>query len=396
MAVAGIVAEYNPFHRGHQWQLDALRQRLGTDTAVVTVMSGNFVQRGEFALLEKHARAEMALREGVNLVLELPTPWSCGRAELFAQGAVSLLAATGAVTHLVFGCEEGDLTPLRETAAALDTPLYHTALRRFLQQGISFAAARQAAAREQAGKAADCLFAPNNALGVEYLRALRRTKATIEPVALPRTGAAHDSEHLAEYPAAAALRRMALTGKDFQAYMPETSAAVLEREIREGRAPVAMERCQQAVLACLRRLPLEAFRPYDGGGEGLYRRFYHALHQEATLPEILLAAKTKRYPLARLRRMALHAYLALPVPGREETPPYLRVLGADERGRALLRTMRQQATLPLAVKPAHCLREGGAALLRQEAEWTDLYTLAYPSPSQSKPGSEFRHSPVML
>ena len=109
--MAGIIAEYNPFHRGHRWQIQTLRRLLGADAAVVAVMSGNFVQRGDFAVLEKRARAECALLGGADLVLELPSPWSAATAERFAQGGVALLAATGVVTHLAFGCETGDLGP---------------------------------------------------------------------------------------------------------------------------------------------------------------------------------------------------------------------------------------------------------------------------------------------
>ena len=145
MTAVGIIAEYNPFHRGHAWQIGEVRRRLGADTAVAACMSGNFVQRGDFALLEKHARAEAALSGGADLVLELPTPWACAPAERFAQGGVAVLEAAGVVTHLAFGCECGDLEPLRTVAECLDSPAYHVLLRQFAGGGVTFAAARQAA-----------------------------------------------------------------------------------------------------------------------------------------------------------------------------------------------------------------------------------------------------------
>ena len=129
MAVAGVIAEYNPFHRGHAWQLEELRRRLGTDVPAVACMSGNFVQRGDFALLNKHSRAEMALMGGVDLVLELPTPWAAAGAERFAQGAVAVLAASGVVTHLAFGCESGELAPLQAAAEGLEQAEYPEKLR---------------------------------------------------------------------------------------------------------------------------------------------------------------------------------------------------------------------------------------------------------------------------
>lgn len=396
MAVAGIIAEYNPFHRGHAWQISALRERLGEDTAVVAAMGGNFTQRGDFALLRKHARAEMALSGGVDLVLELPTPWSSATAERFAQGGVALLAATGVVTHLVFGSECGDLEPLRCAARCLDSEIYGAGLRRFLDEGMTFAAARQAVVRTLSGDAAaGCLDRPNNNLAVEYLRALAGCGAGMEPVTLRRIGADHDSGELGEYSSASAIRSRVMAGEEWRSMVPESTAAILDRETAAGRAPVSVMRCERAVLARLRMLEEEDFRPYDGGGEGLFHRFYAAVHSAATWEELLFAAKVKRYPLSRLRRMALHSYLGVRQADRGQTPPYLRVLGANERGRALLREMRERAALPVLTKPADVRKLGERAegLFALEARCTDLYTLAYPR--LVLPGSEYTESPVM-
>ena len=398
MAVAGVIAEYNPFHRGHAWQLGEARRRLGEDTAVIACMSGNFVQRGDFAVLGKHARAEMALRGGADLVLELPTPWSAAGAERFAQGGVAVLAATGVVTHLIFGCECGALEPLQAVSECVDSDAYRAGLRRFTDEGVTFAAARQAAVRDLAGEAAECLSGPNNALAVEYLRALKTLGSTIEPLALSRIGAAHDSGEESEYPSASAIREKILAGGDWESMLPEASAAVLSRETAAGRAPVWMENCQRAVLGQLRRMAEEDFRPYDGGNEGLYHRFYTAVRGAVTVDDILSAAKTKRYPLARLRRMLLQAYLGVPQALQGETPPYLRVLGANERGRGLLGRMRKTASLPVITKPAHIRRLGEAVqrVFDQEARCTDLYVLACPDLRQAVPESEYAAAPVML
>lgn len=397
MSVAGVIAEYNPFHRGHAWQLAEIRRRLGEHTAVIACMSGNFVQRGDFALLSKHARAEMALGGGADLVLELPVSWSAAGAERFAQGGVAVLAATGVVTHLVFGCECGEEESLRAIADRLDGEAYRAGVRRFLDGGLTFAAARQRAVGELTDpKTSDCLSRPNNALAVEYLRALKGSGIT--PMALPRVGAAHDSGEESEYPSASAIRELVLTGGDWRRALPEESAAVLSREIKAGRAPVCMDNCQRAVLAQLRRMAEEDFRIYDGGNEGLYHRFYAAVHTETTAGSILAAVKTKRYPMARLRRMLLQAYLGVPQAARGETPPYLRVLGATGRGRALLGEMRHTASLPVITKPGHVRRLGAEAqrVFDREARCTDLYTLAYPELARAVPESEYAAAPVML
>lgn len=307
MAVAGIIAEYNPFHRGHAWQIRRLRQQLGEDTAVVAVMSGNVVQRGDFAILGKHPRAEAALLGGVDLVLELPAAWSSATAEQFAWGGVSLLAASGVVTHLVFGSEWGELAPLEQAAACLDSEAYQQCLRRLLGEGMTFAAARERAAAELIGGAAACLGQPNNNLAVEYLRALNALGRPMEPVTFPRVGAGHDSGELGEYSSASAVRAAILAGGSWESLLPESTAAVVRREMAAGRAPVSMASCERAVLARLRCMEAAAFLPYDGGGEGLYHRVYDGVRRSAT-PEALLAeVKTKRYTAARIRRMVLAA-----------------------------------------------------------------------------------------
>lgn len=397
MPVAGIIAEYHPFHRGHAWQINAVRSRLGQDTAVIAAMSGNFVQRGDFALFSKHARAEMALAGGADLVLELPAQWSSATAERFAQGGVSVLAATGVVTHLAFGCESGELMPLAQTVSALENDAFSELLRKFLADGMAFAAARQAAAQELAGEAALCLSAPNNALAVEYLRALKHCAAAIEPLALPRIGAAHDSAELGAFPSASAIRKVLLEGGEWKTLVSEETAAIMEREMKGGHAPVTMKNCERAVLSHLRRMSEDDFLPYDGGGEGLNRRFYAAVRTARSIEDILETAKTKRYPMARLRRMLLHSYLGILPTKHGETPPYLRVLGANARGRELLKRMRKTALLPVITKPAQArgLDEAALSCFLTEAACTDLYTLGMPELADAAPDSEFIRPAIM-
>ena len=396
MPTTGIIAEYNPFHRGHMWQIAEIKRRLGAGTAIVACMSGNFVQRGDFAVVNKFARAEMALAGGADLVLELPTPWSAAAAERFAQGGAALLKASGVVTHLAFGCECGSPEPLLAAAEGLESSAYQEKLRELTDTGISFAAARQRALLGITG-AAECLSAPNNALAVEYLRALKALNAGMEPLALPRTGAGHDSLVDSVCPSAGAVRKMLAENGDWQKFLPEASAVILSREIAAGRGPVRLENCQRAVLSQLRRMDEEEFRVYDGGGEGLYHRFFAAVRMASDCSEILRLAKTKRYPLARLRRMLLHCYLGVPQAAQGETPSYIRVLGANARGRALLAEMRKSASLPVVTKPGHIRRlpPDVQRSFRQEARCTDLYSLAYPDGRQSVPDAEYRSSPVI-
>ncbi len=397
MAVAGIIAEYNPFHRGHAWQISEVRKTLGEDTTVVVAMSGNFVQRGDFAVFAKHARAEMALAGGADLILELPTPWACAGAERFAQGGTALLSATGVVTHLAFGCECGDLTPLKSAVLAQEQAKFPELLKEQLATGMTFAAARQTAVEKLTGDAAQCLALPNNALAVEYLRSLRAMSSSIEPLAIRRVGAAHDSEELGIYSSASAIRKELAKGGDWRSLLSNETATIAQREIDAGRAPVSIKNCERAILSILRSMKEDDFLPYDGGSEGLYRRFFSSVRSGCSIEDILAAAKTKRYPMARLRRMLLHSYLRQPPAAQNETPLYIRVLGANERGRKLLARMRKTASLPVITKPAQIRKLGGEAeqAFIRESACTDLFVLAMPDLANAAPDSDFTITSIM-
>ena len=383
METAGIVAEYNPFHRGHAWHIAETRRRLGGDAPVVCVMSGHWVQRGECALADKWLRAALALDRGADLVVELPTPWAMASAESFARGAVSLLAATGVVDVLSFGSETGELAPLEEAAAALDAPDYPERLRAALGRGLSFPAARQ----EAAGAA--CLSAPNNNLGVEYLRSLRALGSTIRPLTVPRQGAGHDGPAAGGYASASELRRLLRAGRG------EEAAPYLTAPWSEELAD--MQHIERAVLARLRTMGEGdwAALPDGGGAEGLPSRLAKAAREAVSLEDFYTRAKTRRYPHARLRRLALAAFLGLRAAERPAAPPYVRVLGLGGRGRALLRRMKDTCPLPVIVKPAQARELDGPAraLFEAEARYTDLYGLCFPTPRPC--GAEWIHSPVV-
>ena len=392
MITAGIICEWNPLHDGHAYLMAQLRRR-GAD-AIVCAMSGNFVQRGEPALVNKLARAEMAVNCGADLVLELPTPWAMATAETFARGGVQLLAMAGC-THIGFGSECGDAALLQNVADTLLSPGLQTDIRAALAAGITYAAARQEAVQRRIGDAASVLRQPNDTLAVEYLKACRQRKADITPMTVRRVGAAHDGDPLEGYASATYIRRLVREGKEESAFsfMPEAAAAVLRREIAAGRTADGRN-VERAILARLRQMPEAEFAAYDGGGEGLFHRVYDAVHRCATVEELLAEAKTKRYTAARLRRMILAAWLGLPK--APDTVPYARVLAANEMGRSLLRQMRgtEQPVLTKAADVA-ALGPAAEALFRQEAVYTDLYTLAYRDLAQSRPGSDWRLTPVM-
>lgn len=396
MNIAGITAEYNPFHTGHAYQISALKAQLGPDTSVVAVMSGSWVQQGRPAVTDKWTRARMALNGGADLILELPTVWAAASAESFARGAVELLCRCGVIDTLCFGSETGELAPLLAAAECLDSPDYPEQLRKALEGGASFAAARQAAVEALIGPAGAALASPNNNLGVEYLRALRSLHSNIKPVTIRREGAAHNSlDRTGEGFRSATQLRQHLARGEWEAVRPYVPAGNLD--VLQS-APLADPRLgERAVLACLRKMTAEdwAKLPDAGAGEGLPQRLERAGRQCQSLDDFFTQAKTRRYAMARLRRMALWAFLGLTAADVPAEPPYLRVLGFNARGREVLKRMKTTAQLPILTKPAHAreLDGPGRRLFELEARCTDLYGLFLPQ--LPPPGQEWTRGPVM-
>ena len=398
MTVCGIVAEYNPFHAGHAHHIAETRRVLGADTAAVCAMSGNFVQRGDLAVMEKYARAAAAVRCGADLVLETPLSACLSSAEGFARGAVALLDALGCVTHLSFGAERADLALLQRAADL--SHRQEEALRQGLAAGLPYAAAMQQAVGAADPEAGALLASPNNTLGVEYLRALAARGSRMQPLAIERKGGAHDSDTPADgLPSASYLRGLLARG-DAEAcrpLMPEASFAVLEQEIQSGAAPVVRNAADLAILAHLRRLDAAALIPFCSGDNGLAHRLADAIRYNTSFSEICTAAQTRRYPLARVRRVLLRAWLGLPQSVSPE-PQYIRVLAIGRQGRTILRRMKDTCALPVVIKPAteRSLPENLQPALARDALADDLYALAYPAPGLRVGGGHFRKTPFCL
>ena len=378
MKLAGVAAEYNPFHAGHAYQISEARKALGGDAGLVAVMSGHFVQRGECAVLDKWTRARSALEGGADLVLELPTVWAASSAERFAWGAVNILKEAGA-DALSFGSESGGADALETVAACLDSEAFRAGLRRFLDEGMPFAACRQAAVRGLLGEGpAALLSGPNDNLGAEYLKAARRLGWTPEVIAVRRAGAGHDGGDHPQYPSASHLREKIRSGE-----LPADD-------------PASLSHAERAVLARLRTMEIKDLEALPDSGEGLAQRLYRAARQGTTLAEVYDLAKTKRYAHSRIRRMVLWAFLGLTEADVPAAPPYLRVLGFNGRGQGVLRRMKETTGLPIITKPAHAknLDGPGRRLFELEARCTDLYQLCREAPGPC--GPEWTSGPVML
>ena len=402
MKIAGIVAEYNPFHTGHAYQIACTRAQLGEDCAIAAVMSGHWVQGGRPAIADKWTRTKLALLGGADLVLELPTVWAVSSAETFARGAVELLAAAQVMDVLSFGSECGEADKLRRVAICLNSPEYETGLRRLVEGGTPFAAARQGAVDGLLGpELAGLLSTPNNNLGVEYIRSLDKLKSKIRPMTIRREGAPHDSllrgTERPQFCSATQLRAF-LDGKDWAAlepYLPEGGLEVL----RAGwNSFPTLRRAERGLLARLRTMTAEDWShiPDSGAGEGLPPRLERAGKQCRSLEEFTALAKPKHWTQARMRRLLVWAWLGLTREDRPDRPPYLRVLGFNSRGQAVLKEMKERAHLPILTKPAHArsLDGPGRRLFDLEARCTDLYDLCLEA--VPTPGREWTTSPVRL
>ena len=400
MSVIGIVGEYNPFHYGHKHHIAETKRLLGEDCPMVCAMSGDFIQRGEAAVYSKFARAEAAVRSGVDLVLELPPAWALSSAEGFARGAVGLLGSIGVVTHLSFGSECGEVEPLETLAEILLDPLIGADIRRELeaQEGIPFAAARQRAVAKRAGELSGQLETPNNILAVEYIKAVYEQGLSIKPVTVQRFGSGHDKMSESGHKSAAEIRRAIANGADISASVPGSAYEIYRREDKLGRGPVLMENLESAMISRLRMLPDSAFAALPDAGEGLNNRLARAAREESGLDAVIAAAKSKRYALSRIRRMVMCAVLGISADMSRETPPYARVLAANARGCALLRDMEGKARIPVITKPA-AVKELGAEcreVFDRSSSAHDLYVLGYSAKEERRGGADWRTSPKIV
>lgn len=375
MQTIGIICEYNPFHLGHRKQIAATREEFGGDCGIVCLMSGNFVQRGAPAIVDKSLRAEAAVRCGADLVLELPVEYALSSAEGFAAGGVGILA--GFCDGLRFGCETADRETLLSTAGALLRPEFSPALRAQLDRGLSFPAARQEALRAMGG-AAEVLSRPNDILAVEYCKAILAGGFDMSPLPMARPGDYHAAVPDGENPSATAVRGCMVQGGEWKNFIPREAWEPLSRgtvhTLRAG---------ERAVLSRLRAMTEAEFAALPYGSEGLWRKLMHAVREKGALEEILTAAKSRRYTRTRLDRMVLCAFLGLTAADLAAPAPYVRVLAFTARGQKILKAARKTGTF---------LNAGEAPdspYWEKERRWGDLYGL-FSIDNPEAPGTEAR------
>lgn len=373
MRIAAVIAEYNPFHNGHAYHLNRTRDA-GAD-AVLAVMSGNFVQRGEPALLSKWARAEAAVRCGVDLVIELPVYWAAGRAQRFASGAVSLVGQLGCVDMLSFGSECGDSARILHAAQIVADASVPEEL---LGTGMTFAAAREQAVRFADDSSADLLRAPNDTLAIEYAMAAKQQQAAFELLAVPRIGA-HDGEP-ADGMASASYIRAHCGDVSVLSFCPQESTDVLRREIAAGRAPADLKWLERMLLTRLRLAAPEDVAALPDVSEGLENRILAAAKQADSLEALVSAVKSKRYTHARIRRILLSYLLGVRDLDVPSCVPYVRVLAIGPRGEEVLNRIKRSAQLPILHKrtSVSSLGDDAERVFRAECAAAEVYAALQP------------------
>ena len=390
MKIAGVIAEYNPFHSGHEWHLAETRRRTGCDFVVVC-MAGSYVQRGEATCLSKWARAEAALRCGADAVFELPALFAVRSADAFARGGVGVLDGLG-VDALSFGCETTRLQTIEALAELREhePETLSDAVRRGLAEGKSHARARGEAVAAMLGMEPEALNAPNLVLAAEYVRQLRRRSSAMEIAVVPRAGDYHDADVRAPFASATAVRAALAEGRKEEALaaVPEAAREILSRA-GSMHAPddLLLWRLRQTSEAELSALP--------GVAEGLERRIFRCAAVASTREELLDALKCKRYTRARLSRILACALLGLTnaLAERHPEPEYARLMGMRRDARPLLSELKRRAKLPIVSDP---MRLQSDECFRLECRATDLRALQCDDPSERCAGQELTRKFVMV
>lgn len=344
--VLGIIGEYNPFHNGHLYHIAKSKEETGAQY-VVCVISGNFVQRGDTSIINKWAKAKMALEGGADLVIELPTIYSISSAENFAEGAIKILNSLKIVDTISFGMEANDVSILNNIANVLyaEPKEYTTMLAHELQKGNSFPKARENALLmylNDIKKYANVLSGSNNILGIEYLKALKRTKSNITPVGIKREKVLYKDQYMVdEFASATAIRRMLMTRQfdDVRKSIPKTSYKILGEELKQGHYVLDLFKFEKEILYQLRKMTVEEIKKLPDVSEGLENLIKNAADSCNSLNELINIVKSKRFTQTRIMRILLYALLEIDKKQMETSRkiiPYTRVLGMNEKGKQLI------------------------------------------------------------
>ena len=396
--VLGIIAEYNPFHNGHLYHIAKSKEETGAKY-VVAVISGNFVQRGNTSIVNKWTKARMALLNGADLVIELPTVYSISSAENFAEGAIKILNSLGIVDTLSFGMEAKDISTLNNIANVLysEPKEYVTILSHELKKGNSFPKARENALMmylNDIKRYANIMAGSNNILGIEYLKALKRTKSTINPVGIKREKVLYNDKYIVdEFASATAIRKMLMTKQlgDISKVMPRNSYLLLGEELKKGHYVIDISRFEKEIIYNLRRMSIEDIAKLPDVSEGLENSIKNAADSCNTIEELINIVKSKRFTQTRIQRILLYSLLGITKKQMDisrKTVPYVRVLGFNNKGKELIsEMMRLNPKLNVITSVKKYIDTVANRNLKEMLETdilaTNVYTLGYYSDSYS-------------
>jgi len=378
MKVSGIICEYNPFHNGHQYHIQKTRENGATH--IVAVMSGNFVQRGDVAIIDKFERAKAAVRSGVDLVIELPVAYSLSGAEVFAKGAMYILNSMGCIDEISFGSESGDINKILSAVQASLMCAQTQELKTLLDSGVSYPSAMQALAERNYGKqVADVFQWPNNLLAIEYIKAISYLNSKITPFTIARKNAGHDQPDVVCNFASASFIRQNVKDNAYVDLMPKVMYESLSNAVKAG-TTASLANLEKAIMYKMRMMTPSQIRDVPDVGQGLEHRIYEA-RTASSVQEMMEMIKTKRYTMSRIRRILLNALLGITKDDLTTPPVYGRILAINDRGTDILSVAKGKSRLPFSTSLAK-LGEINAVTRRHaelEALSTDIYTVAMDS-----------------
>ena len=358
MKTVAIIAEYNPFHTGHEYQIKKIREEFGADTRIIAIMSGNYTQRGDVAIMDKSTRAKTAVLSGVNLVLELPFPYSMSSAEFFAKSGVKIADSLGVVDCLSFGSEIGDIDALVRISENMSSSKYKTALSEM----------QKADTAKELGYPRLCevvynsvfqkenfTFTPNNILGVEYIKAILSIKSRIKPHTVKRVGASYSQLEITddEFQSASAIRDGIF--KDFDSavkYIPQNAISTITESYKSGEFPCDADKLSAAVIANFRLNPEPAFPDIHDAGGGLYFRLQKASISASDINSLTVLADTKKYTTSRIRRAIWYSFFGVTSSSVKELPAYTQILAMDKVGKTILKDIKKVTDFPVLTKPS--------------------------------------------
>ena len=396
--VLGIIAEYNPFHNGHLYHIKKSIEETGA-SSVICVMSGNFVQRGNTSIVDKWTKTKMALANGVDLVLELPTIYSVSSAENFAEGAIRLLDSLKIVDTISFGMEAKDIASLNNIANVLYTEPkeYTTILEHALRKGVSFPKARENAVMmylNDIKQYANILTGSNNILAIEYLKAIKKLKSKLNPIGIRREKVLYNDEIIIDdFASATAIRKMIATGQfsDIQKVMPKSSYALLADELRKGHYVLDLSKFQKEIIYNLRKMSVEEIAQLVDVSEGLENAIKNAANSSNNLVDFVNIVKSKRYTQTRIQRILIYALLGITnskMLAFKKAVPYARVLGFNENGKQLISQIaKKNKKVQIVTSVKKYMDESKNKVLKERLETdilaTNVYTLGYEKDSWS-------------